>query len=80
MKLCVVLLYTFIKQKVDGSARFIIETSERKKLADFSYFMWAEPFAMVVPRPGEEPRLFAFVRPFQLPVNNCTIVSKFHGD
>lgn len=45
---------------------------------DFAYFMWAEPFAMVVPRPGEEPRLFAFVRPFQLPVNNYNRVYKFH--
>jgi hypothetical protein len=32
---------------------------------DFAYFIWTEPQAMVVPRPGEEPRLFAFIRPFQ---------------
>ena len=54
-----------LKQKVDGSSRFIIENPERKQLANFAYFMWAEPFAMVVPRPGEQPRLFAFVQPFQ---------------
>jgi hypothetical protein len=27
--------------------------------------MWTEPFTMVVPVPGEEPRLFAFIKPFQ---------------
>ncbi|EFX80578.1 hypothetical protein DAPPUDRAFT_318460 [Daphnia pulex] len=63
-----ILLKLVAEKKVDGSARFITETLERKKLVDFAYFMWAEPIAMVVPRPGEEPRLFAFVRPFQFPV------------
>jgi hypothetical protein len=28
---------------------------------DFAYFLLAEPQAMVVPRPREEPRLFAFI-------------------
>jgi hypothetical protein len=41
---------------------------------DFANFMWAEPFAMIVPRPGEEPRrLFAFVYPFQLTVLSLTL-------
>ena len=35
------------------------------KFTDFAIFMWAESLAMVVPRPGEEPRIFAFVHPFQ---------------
>lgn len=43
----------------------LIATPERKKLIDLAYFMWTEPFAMIVPKPGEEPRLFAFIRPFQ---------------
>jgi len=43
----------------------LIRTPERKKVADFAYFMWTEPFTMVVPVPGEEPRIFAFIKPFQ---------------
>ena len=41
-----------------------IATPERKKLMDFAYIMWAEPYAMVVSRPEEESRLFTFLRPF----------------
>ena len=43
----------------------MIATPEQKKAMDFAYFFWAEPHAMVVPRPGKEPRLFAFIEPFQ---------------
>ena len=39
------------------------QLKEPKKM-DFAYVMWAEPYAMVVPRSGEGPRLFAFIRPF----------------
>lgn len=53
---------------------FII-TPERKKKFDFAYFMWAEPYNMIVPVPGEEPRLFAFIRPFQ-PNVNCLSMSE----
>jgi hypothetical protein len=35
------------------------------KTTDFAIFMWAESLAMVVPLPGEEHRIFAFVHPFQ---------------
>ncbi len=40
---------------------------------DLAYFIWTEPQAMVVPRPGEEPRLFAFIRPFQPLVIICFV-------
>ena len=43
----------------------MIATPERKKAMDFAYFFWAEPHAMVVPRPGKEPRLFVFIELFQ---------------
>lgn len=43
----------------------LIATPERKKMIDLAYFMWTEPFNMIVPKPGEEPRLFAFIKPFQ---------------
>ncbi len=58
-------LKIFKKQKFDGSSRFIIASSERMKTTDFAIFMWAESLAMVVPLPGEEHRIFAFVHPFQ---------------
>ena len=32
---------------------------------DFTFFTLSEGFGLIVPRPGEESRLFAFVRPFQ---------------
>lgn len=57
------------KQKVDAATMGFIATPERKQIMDFAYFMWTEPYVMVVPRPGEEPRLFAFIRPFQPNVN-----------
>ncbi|XP_046446905.1 glutamate receptor ionotropic, delta-1-like [Daphnia pulex] len=54
--------------EADACGNGIIATPERKKNLDFSYFVWTEPYSMVVPQPEEEPRLFAFVRPFQPPV------------
>ena len=53
------------KQEIDAIAPGMIATPERNKMVDFAYFYWAEPHAMVVPRPGEEPRLLAFIQPFQ---------------
>ena len=38
---------------------------DRKEDVDFTYAIWAETIDLVVPRPGEESRLFAFIRPFQ---------------
>jgi ionotropic glutamate receptor len=67
--ICTVKIFlTFIRmieQEVDSSSIGFIPTPERKSVMDFSYFVWTEPQAMVVPLPGEEPRLFAFIKPFQ---------------
>jgi hypothetical protein len=54
-----------VQQEVDASAIGFIATPERKSVMDLAYFTWTEPQAMVVPLPGEEPRLFAFIKPFQ---------------
>ena len=51
-------------QEVDALNVGTMATTERAKKMDFAYIMWAEPYAMVVPRSGEGPRLFAFIRPF----------------
>ncbi|XP_045025966.1 glutamate receptor ionotropic, delta-1 [Daphnia magna] len=52
--------------EVDGFAVVFIATPERKKKMDFtSFFGWSESYTMVVPRPEEESRLFAFIWPFQ---------------
>jgi ionotropic glutamate receptor len=63
-----------MKQEVDGSTMGLIGTPERKIVVDFAYFMWTEPFTMVVPVPGEEPRLFAFIKPFQ-----SSVIKSFHA-
>lgn len=69
---CVVLS---VHQMVDASSMGFIVTPERKQLIDYAYFMWAEPQAMVVPRPEEASRfLLAFVRPFQSQVN-CVCIT-----
>ena len=57
-----------LMQEVDALVNGLAVSPERKKIMDFSYFIWTEPYSMVVPQPGEEPRLFAFVRPFQTTV------------
>ena len=64
------MLFYFMKKEADASSVGFIPTPERKTMFDFAYFLLAEPQAMVVPRPGEEPRLFAFIRPFQPTVRN----------
>jgi hypothetical protein len=30
-----------------------------------SFFVWVDGFSLIVPKPGEESRLFAFIGPFQ---------------
>jgi hypothetical protein len=55
----------FDEQVIDASAMGMIATPVRKKLVDLVYVIWTESFVMVVPVPGEEPRLFAFILPFQ---------------
>ncbi|XP_057369973.1 glutamate receptor ionotropic, delta-1-like [Daphnia carinata] len=65
------------EKEVDAFVNGLTATPERKKKVDFSYFIWTEPYAMVVPRPGEEPRLFAFVRPFQSLVWLLILITMF---
>jgi ABC-type amino acid transport substrate-binding protein len=57
--------------QVDALLNGLTATPERKKWVDFTYMIWTEPWTMVVPRPGEESRLFAFTKPFQskVPLN-----------
>ncbi|XP_057369972.1 glutamate receptor 1-like [Daphnia carinata] len=53
-------------KEVDGFAVVFIATPERKKIMDFtSFFGWSDSYVMVVPRPEEESRLFAFIWPFE---------------
>ncbi len=47
------------------------------KLIDFAIYMWADSLAMVVPLPGEEDRIFAFVHPFQSTVIHFVLRSVF---
>nr|CAH0098371.1 unnamed protein product [Daphnia galeata] len=60
-------------KNADALVNGMIATPERKKMVDFSYFVWTEPYTMVVPRPGEVPRLFALIWPFQ-PIVTETVI------
>jgi hypothetical protein len=51
---------------------------DRVERMDYSFFTWTDGFSLVVPNPGEESRLFAFVRPFQ-PWVNYHLISHFPG-
>ena len=70
-RICFCTFIRMIEQVVDASAIGFIATPERKSVMDLAYFTWTEPQAMVVPLPGEEPRLFAFIKPFQPIVILC---------
>lgn len=52
-------------QEVDGLAVMLIVTPERKAKTDFTFMAWSEPYTLVVPKPEQLSRLFAFIRPFQ---------------
>lgn len=39
---------------------------------DYTFHTWSDGFRLVVPRPGEESRLFAFIGPFEPMVANCS--------
>ena len=73
--MCVKIL---LLQEVDALALGVYPTLERKKKMDFGYIVIAESCYMVVPRPGEEPRLFAFIRPFT-PIVNMLIIYSYYG-
>jgi hypothetical protein len=38
---------------------------DRVERMDFTSHTWSEGFSLIVPRPAEESRLFAFIGPFQ---------------
>lgn len=53
------------KQEADVSGTGFVITADRVPIADYCTFpSWQESFRLVVPRPGEQSRLFAIVRPF----------------
>nr|CAH0107515.1 unnamed protein product [Daphnia galeata] len=51
-------------------------TSETQRF-DFTTFIWSEGFRLIVPRSGEESRLFAFIGPFQPMVWMSIFISVF---
>ncbi len=60
-------------QEIDGASIGIKLTAERKKEMDLAYYIWTEPYTLIVPRPGEKSRLLAFVYPFDLTVIIITL-------
>ena len=55
----------FLNKEGDVTATPFGITADRMAAIDFCTFpAWQESFRLVVPRPGEELRLFALVRPF----------------
>lgn len=61
---------------MDGIVGAFYLTMDRAERMDYSSFTWVDGFSLVIPNPGEESRLFAFVRPFQ-PWVNCHLSSNF---
>nr|CAH0102497.1 unnamed protein product [Daphnia galeata] len=70
-------IYLVANKEVDALVNGFAATPERTKNSDFSYFIWTEPYSMVVPQPEEEPRLFAFIRPFQTTVWLLIFITMF---
>lgn len=54
---------------MDAYVNGLVATPERKRKVDLTYFIWTEPYSMVVPRPEEYSRIFAFVYPYQSTVS-----------
>nr|CAH0101184.1 unnamed protein product [Daphnia galeata] len=52
-------------KNIDGITPCFYLTMDRVERFDFTTFIWSEGFRLVVPRSGEESRLFAFIGPFQ---------------
>ena len=53
-------------QNIDGVSGAFIITLDRKNRMDWANMpVWSEALGLIVPRPGEEIRLFAFIGPFQ---------------
>ncbi|XP_045025959.1 glutamate receptor ionotropic, delta-1-like [Daphnia magna] len=52
-------------KEVDVYSNGVVATPERKQKVDLTYFIWTEPYSMVVPQPEEQSRIFAFIYPYQ---------------
>ena len=64
-------------QEVDGFLGVSVITPEKAQVLDYTCgIIWSEPYNLVVPKPEYESRLFAFVRPFQLPVIYSDAIKK----
>nr|CAH0108320.1 unnamed protein product [Daphnia galeata] len=60
------LFYQLINEKdVDGIACSFFLTMDRVERMDFTFHTFSDGFSLVVPKPEEESRLFAFIGPFQ---------------
>ncbi|XP_045036265.1 glutamate receptor ionotropic, kainate 3 isoform X2 [Daphnia magna] len=72
------LYYQLINEEaIDGIASSFYLTMDRVTRMDYTFPTWADGFSLVVPRPGEENRLFAFVGPFQPTVWLLIFISIF---
>lgn len=58
-------MFKSILKEADALIGTLLVTPERKEKADFTFLAWSEPFVLIVPKPEQESRLFAFIRPFQ---------------
>ncbi|KAK4012523.1 hypothetical protein OUZ56_024762 [Daphnia magna] len=72
------LFYQLINEEgIDGLANSFYLTMDRVARMDYTFLTWGDGFSLVVPRPGEENRLFAFVGPFQPTVWLLIFISIF---
>ncbi|XP_046461499.1 uncharacterized protein LOC124207902 [Daphnia pulex] len=54
------------EKKIDGIPCAFFLTQDRINRMDYtSYFVWVDGLSLIVPKPGEQSRLFAFIGPFQ---------------
>lgn len=65
--MCIIVVHGYITigKEVDSTLIGLAITPERYEKMDFTFYHWIEPYSMVVPRPGEEEKIFAFIRVFQ---------------
>lgn len=53
-------------QEADGILGSLVSNPDRAARVDFtSAHIWTEPYTLVVPKPKQQSRIFAFIRPFQ---------------
>lgn len=73
----VITQFSPLSQDIDGIACSFSISLDRKERMDFSFLTWSEAYRLVVPRPGEESRIFAFVRPFQPTVRSSRVFFQY---